>query len=113
MGLLKLLFILTIILFAFGEIIRVPFAGLSIKLIDAGIVLLVSYWVLFGIKNLKKIKIDKRLGVPILIFSAVALLSLFLNARLLNINELFISSLYLIRWIAYASIVFIMPIFNS
>src|SRR3989344_323790 len=113
MGLLKLLFIIVIFLFSFGEIIRVPFAGLSIKLIDIGVVALAFYWILLSFKNLKKIKIDKRLGFPILIFSVVALLSLLLNARLLNINELFVSSLYLIRWIAYASIIFIIPMFDN
>lgn len=113
MGLLKSLFILTTILFAFGEIIRVPVASLSIKLIDIGIVVLAIYWVLFSIKNLKKIKKNKRLRTPILIFSATALLSLALNARFLNINELFVSSLYLIRWIAYSSIIFIVPMFDN
>jgi len=113
MGILKLLFIFTILLFTFGEVIRVPVALLSIKLIDIGIVVLASYWVLFSIKNLKKVKISKKLGVPILIFFAIALLSLLLNSRFLNINGLFVSSLYLVRWIAYASIFFIIPIFNS
>lgn len=113
MGLLKSLFILIIFLFAFGEVIRIPFAGLSIKLIDVGIAALTAYWVLFGVKNLKKIKIDKKRGIPMLIFFAAALLSLVLNARFLNINELFVSSLYLTRWVAYASIIFIIPMFDN
>ena len=107
MYLLKSLFILTIILFVFGEVMRMPVALLSVKLIDIGVILLSAYWVLFTIKNLKKIKINKDLRIPVLIFSTVALLSLILNARLLNINELFVSSLYFIRWISYASIIFI------
>lgn len=113
MGLLKSLFILVIFFFAFGEVVRIPFAGLSIKLIDIGVVVLTIYWVLFIIKNFRKIKINKGLGIPILIFSAVALLSLLLNARFLNINELFISFLYLARWIFYASIIFIIPMFDD
>ncbi|MEK7502098.1 MAG: O-antigen ligase family protein [Patescibacteria group bacterium] len=113
MGLLKSLFILIIFLFAFGEVIRIPFAGLSIKLIDVGIAALTVYWVLFGVINLKKIKIDKKRGIPMLIFFAAALLSLVLNARFLNINELFVSSLYLTRWVAYASIIFIIPMFDN
>ncbi len=113
MGLLKLLFILVILLFTFGEVIRVPVAGLSVKLIDVGIVVLTVYWGLLAVKNLKKIKIDKKRGIPILIFFAAALLSLALNARFLNINQLFVSSLYIIRWIAYASIVLIIPMFDS
>ena len=113
MDLLKSLFILTIILFVFGEVMRMPVALLSVKLIDIGVILLSAYWVLFTIKNLKKIKINKDLRIPVLIFSTVALLSLILNARLLNINELFVSSLYFIRWIAYASIIFIIPMFDN
>ena len=113
MGLLKSLFILIIFLFAFGEVIRIPFADLSIKLIDIGVILLAAYWVSFIIKNFKKIKINKETSVPILIFFAVALLSLLLNARFLSINELFVSSLYLVRWIAYASIILIIAMFDN
>ena len=113
MGLLKLLFILAIFLFTFGEVIRVPFAGLSIKLIDIGVIVLVFYWILFIIKNFKKIKINKDLGIPILIFSTIVLFSLLLNSRLLSGKEFFVSFLYLIRWISYASIAFIIPMFNS
>ena len=113
MGLLKLLFILTIFLFVFGEIIKVPFAGLSVKLIDIGIILLAAYWVLFIVKNFKKIKINRGLGIPILIFSTIALFSLLLNSRLLTGKEFFVSFLYLIRWIAYASIIFIIPMFDN
>jgi len=112
-GLLKSLFILIIFLFAFGEVIRIPFADLSIKLIDIGVILLAAYWVSFIIKNFKKIKINKETSVPILIFFAVALLSLLLNARFLSINELFVSSLYLVRWIAYASIILIIAMFDN
>jgi len=112
-GLLKLLFILAIFLFTFGEVIRVPFAGLSIKLIDIGVIVLVFYWILFIIKNFKKIKINKDLGIPILIFSTIVLFSLLLNSRLLSGKEFFVSFLYLIRWISYASIAFIIPMFNS
>src|SRR3989344_764097 len=113
MGLLKSLFILVIFFLVLGEVIRIPFAGLSIKLIDIGMVLLAAYWVFFIIKNFKKVRINKELGIPVLIFFLLALLSLFLNAKVLNGRELFISSLYLIRWIAYASIVFIIPVFNT
>ncbi len=113
MGLLKSLFILIIFLFAFGEVIRIPFADLSIKLIDIGVVLLAVYWIIFSTKNFKKIKINKELAIPVLIFSLIAFLSLLLNARLLTGKEFFISFFYLIRWIAYASVIFIIPTFNS
>ena len=113
MGLLRSLFALVIFFFLFGEVIRIPISGLSIKLIDIGVAILAFYWVLFIVNNKKKIRIDKRLSTPILIFFAVALLSLIFNAMFLKSDELFVSALYLIRWIAYASIAFIIPMFNS
>jgi len=112
-GLLKLLFILVIFLFVSGEVIKIPLAGFSIKLSDVGIIALTIYWALYSVKNLKNVKINKKTGIPILTFVIFALLSLILNLRFLNINELFVSFLYLVRWIAYASIVFIIPIFDS
>lgn len=113
MDILKLLFILTIFFFAFGEVVRIPLGDLSVKLIDMGVAALAFYWVLSSLKNFKKVKVDRKIGVPVVIFSSIALLSLLLNTIFLTTNELFVSFLYFIRWIAYASIIFIIPMFDS
>ncbi len=113
MGILKLAFIISIFFFAFGEVVRIPFAGFSIKLIDIGIIAFSSWWVLFRVKNLNKAKINKKLGVPVVIFSSIALISLLLNTMFLNANELLVSFLYFIRWVAYASIILIIPEFDK
>ncbi len=115
MDLLKKIFIVSLLIFyPLGEIARFTFSDAAITATDLGVFLLVSLW-LFNL-ILKKIKVDHyytSILVPILIFVFSALISLLVNFTSLNFSELLISSLYLIRWIFYALLIFVVKEFDE
>jgi O-antigen ligase len=104
MGLLKYLFILFILIFPAAEVGRLQLPnGVAFSLNDILLALVIVVW--FGWHILKKKKINLgKLTKPILLFSAIGLISLLVNFSNLGANNLLISSLYLVRWIAYALI---------
>lgn len=116
MDLLKKIFLITL-LFAFplGEISRINFQnGVAFTFLNIGVFLLVSVWLFNFI--LKKRKLDHyytSILVPILIFIFSALISLLVNFTSLNFSELLVSSLYLIRWICYALLIFVVKEFDE
>ena len=107
---LKALIIVCLVFFAFGEIIRLPFFGVEIKLLDLAVALTFSFWLIYLF--LKK-KISKALYSPILIFSAYCILTLLINLRFLDLSQSVISFSYLLRWVAYASIFSIVSNFDQ
>lgn len=111
MGLLKFLTILLLLFYPLGEITRFSLGGsTAITLTDILVFIVVLYWLLLNI--IKKTNIKNSLFIPFLIFISVCVLSLVINFKAYAINELFISSLYLIRWIFYACILFVSMSFN-
>ena len=112
MGLLKIIFVISLLLFPFGEITRFEFGnGVAITLNDIGVGLMVIAWLILTTLN-KKYK-NSFLIKPILIFAGICFISLLINLRLLNLSEFLISFLYLIRWIFYAGIFFIVDAFDE
>lgn len=105
MGLLKVLFVILILIFPFGEVIRFDFENnVALKLNDIFLFLLVFYWLVSGSwKNVLKAPLFKPIGA----FALIALLSLFVNSTNLKLQEFFVSSLYLFRWIFYAGVYFV------
>ncbi|MEK7450744.1 MAG: O-antigen ligase family protein [Patescibacteria group bacterium] len=116
MGLLKTFFIIFILfLFPMGEIARYQFGnGISITAIDAGAILLILIWLISNIiRGKRKLIFKSSLTNPILLFVAICILSLIVNLSNLKSSELFVSSLYLIRWIMYALIYFVVSGFDK
>src|SRR3989344_1715561 len=112
MGLLKIIFVISLLLFPFGEITRFEFGnGVAITLNDIGVGLMVIAWLILTTLN-KKYK-NSFLIKPILIFTGIGFISLLINLRLLNLSEFLISFLYLIRWIFYAGIFFVVDGFDD
>lgn len=106
MGILKLIFIiLLLILFPLGEVARLSFNEIAVTLTDIGIGLVSIIWISFNIY--KKRTIRAELFFPILIFIGAAFLSLLVNLGNVTIYESIVSSLYLVRWVAYSLIYFI------
>lgn len=107
MVLLKALFVLFILSFPIAEVGRLQFPnGVAIMLNDVLLILTVVTWILLFIKN-KRNAFKGNLKKPILIFSAIALLSLLLNSPSLNAQSFIVSFLYLARWVLYACLYFI------
>jgi O-antigen ligase len=112
MGLLKAIFILFIILFPIAEVGRVQFAnGVAVSVNDIFLTILIIAWL--GCHLYKKRKIDKSyLFKPLGLFSLIALISLALNFLNLKLDAWLISFSYLLRWVAYASLYFIVKEFD-
>jgi O-antigen ligase len=104
MRLLKYIFIVFILLFPIAEIGRVQLLnGIAISVNDVLLLAVIIVWQLTHFIKKQSFSIGK-LSKPILIFSGIGLISLFLNLPNLGINNAFASSLYLMRWVAYALI---------
>ncbi|RJQ38910.1 O-antigen ligase domain-containing protein [Candidatus Microgenomates bacterium] len=113
MGLLKIIFILLIIVFPFGEIARFDIAsGIAITLNDIIVGSLFIYWFIHSISHHKKIR-DKNIAIPIFIFVGVCLTSLAVNAGYLNSFQFLIALSYIVRWVLYACLYFVIRNFDS
>lgn len=102
MALLNLFLPLLFLLFSLGEIVKFSvLESVSIGLIDIVIFVIFTIWV-FRIK-----KTNYVLLKPIIIFAVIAALSLMLNLLNFSKDQIFVSSLYLVRWILYSTIYFV------
>lgn len=114
MDLLKTIFVI-LILFAFplGEISRINFQnGIAFTFLDIGIFFLVIFWLFGHILKRKEFNYDQFLPA-ILFFIFPAILSLLVNFNTLNFSNFLVPSLYLIRWIFYALVLFITAEFDN
>lgn len=96
---------IAVVLLPLGEIARVN-VGNNVALV--GMDLAVG---IFSLLLILKLIIQRnfvlpRLSIPIGLFAASCILSLIVNIHILNLNELAVASLYLLRWISYAGIYF-------
>lgn len=112
MAVLTFLTILTIILLPVGELGRYVFpstGSVPLVLNDVLAGITVGYWLLYKLQ--KKEAISGTLCIPILLFLAGCLLSLLVNSTVLSLPQLFISSLYILRWGVYAGLYFVIKDF--
>jgi O-antigen ligase len=112
MGLLKIIFIIFLLAFPIAEVGRIQLSnGVAFSLNDILLAVVILVWIGSHIVKKRKFTFGK-LCKPIIIFSSVGLLSLLINFSNLGVNNLLVSSLYLVRWIAYALIYVIVNEFN-
>ncbi|OGH19473.1 MAG: hypothetical protein A2770_00820 [Candidatus Levybacteria bacterium RIFCSPHIGHO2_01_FULL_38_12] len=113
MDVLKFLTVLLLLFFPLGEVTRFSIGNsIAFTLIDILVGVLVLNWIAFI--ALKKMKARSSLLYrPVFIFVGTAILSLFINYSLFTQYELFVSSLYLLRWILYSCVLFIIMYFNT
>lgn len=112
MGILKVLFILTLTQIIFGELIRFDFGGgLVVKTIDVSIGFLTLAWIIWHLVKGKKIN-DKYIFYPVLFFAGISFISLVLNRTLL-VSQFIVSFLYLVRWLTLACIYFLVSEFDA
>ncbi len=92
--------ILVLILFPFGELLRWDLGGnVVLKPLDVAVGLVA---VIFFIKNSPFSIFHFPFVKPVLCFALVGLVSLLLNLTWLKLHDFWASSLYLVRWVAYA-----------
>lgn len=111
MGILKVIFLILILLFPLGEIIRFDFGnGIAILLNDALVSLVVISWLFWRFLNRKNLQ--RSLTKPIFIFIAISLLSLIVSIKTLTPFQSFVSFLYLLRFGLYAGLYFVVSDFH-
>src|ERR1700722_12473805 len=104
MRILKILIILLLIVFPFGEIFRFDAGNnVSIKPLDVLSILLLFCTVFLYIRN-KTFR--KSLTWYYFFFPIAGLVSLLINSCWLNSHNLFTSFLYCLRWVSYLSVFF-------
>lgn len=114
MGILKVIFVIFLLLFSFGEVFRFNFGtNVFIKPLDVILIAVFSIW-LFGVfrSDVKSIFRDKLL-IPIVLFVASMLLSLMLNFNNFSSNEIVVAFFYIARWVLYVSLYFVVKGFSS
>lgn len=105
MYILKILFIVLLILFPFGELIRFDIGNdIRFKPIDILTGIIFVYWLILSIIKQKK---DFKNSWIYILFPLVCLLSLILNSSWLLSLQFLASAFYLIRWVSYLSLYFI------
>jgi O-antigen ligase len=112
MRLLKFVFIIFILAFFIAEVGWYQFSnGIAVSLNDILLSVVILVWIANHLLRKQKFVLGK-LFKPILLFSVIGLISLLLNFPNLSFANLLVSSLYLVRWIAYALIYVIVSEFE-
>lgn len=97
-----------VILFPLGEILRFSFGnGVALVPLDIGVLILLCLWV--PVVWLRKAVFSKTLRA-IIFFVIICISTLLLNPLHLKLPELLVSSLYIFRWVFYASIFVLMSL---
>lgn len=113
MDLLKKVFTLVLFLLPLGEIVRMDLGNaVIVKPLDIGVGLLAVLWLIFKLRKREAIK-QKYILTPVLFFIGIGSLSLLINSSYLSFNQFFASSMYLMRWIVYAGILFVVSDFDK
>ena len=112
MGLLKIFFTIFIFIFPLAELGRFQFPnGVAFSINEIILVILIFSWLIHKIN--KKETVGKSLILKSsVIFAGIAFISLLLNISNLSLDKLFVSFLYLLRWISYLLLFFIVKDFD-
>ncbi|MBI3888108.1 O-antigen ligase family protein [Candidatus Microgenomates bacterium] len=102
----KYLLVILFCIFPFGQLLRLNLgSGVVIHVND----IFVGFIFLLSLVNFKKNKLLK----PILLWVGVMVFSLVINFSHYTLNQLLISSLYILRWISYAGLFFLFSDFKD
>lgn len=102
MSFLKYFFYFTLLLFPLGNLGRIELGrGVNVSVNDIAVFGLVLLFLVFKLLKKEKIEFPKA-SKEIALFVFIAFISLFLGSRGLPPNQIFISGLYLFRWVVYA-----------
>lgn len=113
MEILKILFILVLLIFTGGEVLRFQVTNdIAVVANDIGVGILVVTWFAWHIFTRKKFKLP-FLAKAIFLFIGGGILSLLVNSKNFSSQELGVSFLYLLRWGMYAGVYFVVSEFNE
>jgi len=101
MGLLKIIFLINILFFAAGELLRISIFGVELKIMDISVMIFSTLWLIYALVNKK---INKAIYLPSVGFICAGFISLVLSVWVFNFDQIMKGSLYLIRWVSYLSV---------
>ena len=103
MQVISLLLISVLVSIIPGQIIRLPFLGASgtLTVTDIFVIITDLTFIIYALWIKKSLKIEHKIFFPALLFILFATASTILAAGTFKLNEIFISSLFLIRFIFY------------
>lgn len=111
MNITKPLFLLSLILFPIGEVIRIPLIkDVIVKPFDIAVGLTTLSYMFSSIRPRSYPKTS--LAFPIVAFILISVFSLLINLHYLSFNQFLASVSYVIRWAAYAGIFFVVSSFD-
>lgn len=109
MDILKIIFVIFLLSFSLGEIVRFDLGNsFFVKLSDFIAVILIVTWAVLPRAHCR----GTRMTGSILLFIVVALVSLLVNIKHLSNSELIVSLSYLARWVLYASLYYVITSFS-
>src|SRR3989344_142937 len=115
MAILKFLFILSVFSVCLGQLARVDLRnGIAFTVTDISVGILFLFWI--GRVMIKKrihILSEDKITKAIFYFSIICVISLFINAYRYSLFQIGVSSLYLLRFAAYASLYAITASFDN
>ncbi|MDP2637826.1 MAG: O-antigen ligase family protein [Candidatus Levybacteria bacterium] len=112
MDILKIVFIIFLAIFSFGETIRFRInENFFLKPLDLVMVTLFLLWIPIVLRSLKAIFKDV-LFIPISLFIFAMTISLAFNIRNFSSDEILVAFLYILRWVLYASLYFVVKNFS-
>ena len=104
---------LAVFLLPFGQLLQYPVApSVQVYAIDAVIFLLAIVWTVHRLVE-KKPPTTPPLAPFVVLFTGIGIISLLFSLFRFNLTEVGIGSLYLLRWISYASLYFVAYEYND
>lgn len=114
MNILKTVFILFLVLFPIAELGRWQLSGgVAIKVNDLALVVVVCTWIILLLTKRFVFPVSKHVLIAFGLFIVAAVLSLIVNSLVFQPHEILVGSLYLVRWILYATLLPIVISFSD
>ncbi|MBI4089149.1 MAG: O-antigen ligase family protein [Candidatus Levybacteria bacterium] len=114
MDMIQWFFVIFLGTFSFGELIRLSLGNnFFIKPVDIASIVLVLIWISKVFKSWKKIILNDKLFIPIILFIAIAFISLVINFKNFSFYEMLVAFSYFLRWILYVTLFFVVKSFSS
>lgn len=100
--------------FPLGELGRMQIGnGIALKINDFFVALTIVWWLLYYVSHKKARLQNNTLLKPFLIFLGICVLSLLVNFSRFSPSEIFVSFMYLIRFVLYGLLLFVVAEFDQ
>ncbi len=96
-------YVIFLLLYPLGNLSRIPIGDIVITLNDVILPALIVSWCLYALVVEKRVLLPPKV-VLVFLFGLIAMISLVAGMQYLEVSQILISALYLIRWAEYAAL---------